>query len=90
MLDFERGDIDGLRSALAAIDLSSAINNDDNNDTDWQLWKDTFLAVVSNYIPSKTLKGRNPVPCINGTILNLSEKKNSVRQKMKKFPTRYL
>ena len=91
VLDFEKGDLEGLRSALSAINLSSAINNDDSDiNTDWQQWKDTFLAAVSDYIPSKTLKGRNPVPWIDGTILNLIKKKNSVRQKMKKSPTNYL
>ena len=37
-------------------------------------------------MPSKRLKGRNPVPSIDSNILNLIKKKNSVRQKLKSHP----
>jgi hypothetical protein len=70
IFDYAKGDFEGLCSALSAINLSLIINHEDIN-TDWQQWKDTFLAAVSDYIPSKRLKGRNPVPWINGAILNL-------------------
>jgi hypothetical protein len=89
IFDYAKGDFEGLRAALSAINLSSIINHEDIN-TDWQQWKDTFLAAVSDYIPSKRLKGRNPVPWINGAILNLINKKNHVRKKLKKSPTCYL
>ena len=35
-----------MRTALSAINLSSIIANDDIN-TDWHQWKDTFLVAVS-------------------------------------------
>ena len=48
---------------------------DHNNiDDDWRFWKDLFLAAVKDFVPSKRLKGRNPVP------------QNSVRQKLKSHP----
>ena len=64
------------------------VTSDDNDDinTDWQRWSDAFMAAVKDHIPIKRLKGRNPLPWINGTILNLIKKKNSIRQKLKKSP----
>jgi hypothetical protein len=44
---FRRGDFDGLRSALQAIDLSTIIQQDSNINEDWLLWKDTFLTTVT-------------------------------------------
>ena len=85
----ERSSFEGLRSALSAINLSSNIGHEDIND-DWQSWKDTFLAAVSDHIPYKRLKGRNPAPWIDGPILNLIKKKNSIRQKLKSSPTSHL
>ena len=58
--DYAKGDFEGLR-ALSAINLSSIIANDDIN-TDWHQWKDTFLAVVSDYVQTKRFKGGNPIP----------------------------
>ena len=42
--DYAKGDFEGL---LSAINLPSIIANDDIN-TDWHQWKDTFLAAVSD------------------------------------------
>ena len=89
VLDYELGDFDGLRAALLTINLSSYLDHEDIN-ADWQEWKELFLAAVSDYIPSKRLKGRNLVPWMNGTILNLIRKKSAIRQKMKKSPTDHL
>jgi hypothetical protein len=82
IFDYAKGDFEGLRAALSAINLSSFINHEDIN-TEWQQWKDTFLTAVSDYIPSTRLNGRNPVPWINGAILNLINKKHHVRKKLK-------
>ena len=79
--DYAKGDFEGLRTALSAINLSSIIAKDDIN-TDWHQWKDTFLAAVSDYIQARRLKGRNPIPWMTGAILNLIKKKESTRQKL--------
>ena len=50
--DYEKGDFEGLRTALSAINLSAVLGCDDIN-IDWQQWRDTFLAAVSDYIPMK-------------------------------------
>ena len=80
--DYAKGDFEGLRTALSAINLSSIIANDDINN-DWHQWRDTFLAAVSDYIQTKRPKGRNPIPWMSGAILNLVKKKESIRQKLR-------
>ena len=54
--DYTKGDFEGLRTALSAIILFSIIANDDIN-TDWHQWKDTFLVAVSDYIQAERLEG---------------------------------
>ena len=89
MYDYENGDFEGLRVALDAINLSLTLGSENIN-TDWQNWKDTFLAAVTNYIPTKQIKGKNPLPWTNGPTLNVIKKKESVWQKLKKSSSRYL
>ena len=84
--NYKKGDFDGLRSAIEAIDLSNAIHQDDVN-TSWLEWKDTFLAAVKDYIPTKRIKGRNSPPWINGGIVHALKRKEAVRKKLKKSPT---
>ena len=50
-----------------------------------------FLAAVSDYIQTKRLQGRNPIPWMSGAILNLiKKKKESIRQKLKLSPSSHL
>ena len=83
--DYANGDFEGLREVLSAINLSSIVGHN-NIDDDWRCWKDLFLAVVKDFVPSKRLKGRNQVPWIDSNISNVIKKKNSVRQKLKSHP----
>ena len=78
--DYTKGDFEGLRAALSAINLSLIIANDDIN-TDWHKWKDTFLVAVSDYIQTKWLKGRNPIPWRSGAILNFDQEKGIYKTK---------
>ena len=87
--DYAKGDFEGLRTALSAINLSSIVANDDIN-TDWHQWKDTFLAAVPDHIQTKMLKGRNPIPWMSGAILNLIKQKESIRLERKLSPSRHL
>ena len=59
----DRGDFDRLRSSFQAANLSNAIS---------------FLADVTDYIPVKKLKGRSPVPWINGPISILITKETHI------------
>ena len=83
--DYTNGDFEGFREALSAINLSSIVGHN-NIDDDWRCWKDLFLTAAKDFVPSKRLKGRNPVRWIDSNILNLIKKKNSVRQKLKSHP----
>ena len=87
--DYKSGDFGRLRGSLTAVNLSSVLGSNDIN-LDWQCWKDAFLAAVSDSIPTKKLKGRNPMPWINGTISNLIKKKDTLRKRLRKSPTLHL
>ena len=74
MYDYIRGDFDGLQSSLRAANLANFISNDDVNiNIDWHNWKDALLAAV-----------KDPVPWINGPIINFLKKKSS-RKSIKLF-----
>ena len=82
--DYIRGDFEDLWSSLRAANLVNSVPNDDVNiNIDWHNWKDTLLVVVKDHILKKKLRGRNPVPWINGPIMNLIEKKESTHKKLK-------
>ena len=57
-----------------------------NIDDDGRCRKELLLAAVKDFVTSKRLNGRNPVPWIDSNILKLIKKKNSVRQKLKSHP----
>ena len=88
-IQYAKDNCEGLRAALSAVNLSSIIANGDVY-TDWHQWKDTFFVAVSDYIQTKRLKVRNPIPWMSGAILNLIKKKESIRQKLKLSPSSYL
>ena len=74
--DYIRGDLKGLRSLLRVANLANSVSNDDVNiSIDWHNWKDAIPAAVKDHIPKKKLKRKNPVPWINGPIMNLIKKK---------------
>ena len=50
----------------------------------------TSLAGVADYIPKTKLKGRNPVPWINGPILTLIKKKESMHKNLILSPSSFL
>ena len=82
--DYIRGDFEGLPSSLRAANLANSVSNDDvNTNIDWHNWKDALLGAVKYHILKRKLKGRNPVPWINGPIMNLIEKKESMHKKLK-------
>ena len=56
----------------------------------WQTWKDLFLAAVKDDIPTKRLRGRNPVPWLTSAVINLIKKKETIRRKLKLQPSETL
>ncbi len=83
--------MDDLCVALREIDLFLTISeSSDDINIDWKHWKETFLSTVSKHIPKKKIRGRNPLPWINGDILHQIKKKDSIRRKLKANPTLHL
>ena len=80
------GDFGTLQRALNPVNLKSLVEHAQDINIAWQQWKDAFLTAVSHYIPIKKIKGRNPAPWFNGSILNAIRKKDSVRQRLKASP----
>ena len=58
---------DGLRNALRSVNLTSMVGEGDLESCS-QTWKDLFLAAVKDNIPTKRLRGRNPVPWLTGAV----------------------
>ena len=75
--------------ALRSVDLTSVVGEGDLESC-WQTWKDLFLAAVKDNIPTKRLRGRNPVPCLTGAVINLIKKEETVRKKLKLHPSESL
>ena len=85
--DYSKGDFDGLHSAVRAANLSILNSPYCSYINDWQRWKDTVLAAVADFVSTKKLKGRNPIPQINGLIINPIHKKESIHRKLRENPT---
>ena len=91
IFDYNKGDFKELRSSLQAANLSNLISPDTADiNNDWRCWKDAVLAAMADFIPKKKLKGSNPLPWINGSIINLIKKKDSIRKKLKQRPSSVL
>ena len=84
--DYAKGDFDSLRNALRSVNLTSMVGEGDLESC-WQTWKDLFLAAVKDNIPTKRLRGRNPVPWLTGAVINLIKKKETARRKLKLHPS---
>ena len=72
--EYANGDFEALHDALSAINLSSIVGHN-NIDDGWRCWKDLFLAAVKDFMPSKRLKGHNPVPWIDSNSLKPNQEK---------------
>ncbi len=92
VLDFRRGDLNGLCAALQAFDFSTFIQADSDINLDWLYWKNSFLDhdTVKKFIPSKKIKGRNSPPWLNGEIIHAMRQKEAIRRKVKMSPTNAL
>ena len=87
VFDYRRGNFDGLRATLDESDLRSVVESVENVKQGWIKWKELFLEAVYKYIPTKTIKNINSPPWINGEVIHAIQKKETVRRKMKSFPT---
>ena len=83
VFNFHLADWSGFLDALDKCNLSPNESTDVN--TDWELWRNIFLDVATEYIPRKTLKRRNSPPWVDGEVKRLLSKKDSCRKKAKKL-----
>ena len=79
--DYAKENFDGHRNALRSVNLTSVVGEGDLESC-WQTWKDLFLAAVKDNIPTKRVRGRNPLPWLTGAVINLMKKKETVRRKL--------
>ena len=56
--DYRNGDFEGLRGAREALNSRNLIQDSDEINLDWTYWKDAFMSTVSDFIPSKKIKGK--------------------------------
>ncbi len=80
--DYRRGDF----TALDSLNLTGLITTNGDINDDWRNWKDTFLATVSDHIPTAKLRSRSNVPWMNSAIIHNIKKKNTLRRKLRKSP----
>jgi hypothetical protein len=75
VFDYKRGNFDGLRAALEALDLYSAIESEVNVQEERMKWKELFLKATHENIPTKTIKNINSPPWINAEIIHATQKR---------------
>ena len=77
------------KETLRSVHLTSVVGEGDLESC-WQTWKDLFLAAVKDNIPTKRLRGPNPVAWLTSAVINLIKKKETVRRKLKLHPSETL
>ena len=61
--DYKKADIIGLNNALS--ELTFDISESDDIDKVWSSWKNSFLAVVKEHVPTKTVNDTYSLPWID-------------------------
>ena len=82
--NYRKGDFEGLRHAIKSINLCNLVWDSGNINLDWTEWKNAFMSAVSDYIPTKKIKGRNTPPWITGEIIHILQKKETAWLKLRK------
>ena len=70
--------------------LQASVVGEGDLESCWRTWKDLFLVAVKDKIPTKRLRGQNPVPWLTGTVVNLIKKEKTVRRKLRLHPSESL
>ena len=83
--DYRRANFEEMNRNLMNIDFefTSSNSTSDIND-DWNLRRDTFLAMAEEYIPRKIVKTRYNPPWITPAIILLIKKKETIRRKVRR------
>ena len=56
--DYRNGDFEGPRGALEALNSCNLIQDSDDINLDWNYWTSAFMSTVSDFIPTKKIKGK--------------------------------
>ena len=83
--DYNHADCPALRRAL--VETSLDITLTDSIDDCWMQWKDTFLSIVTSFVPIKTIQDTNSPPWIDGEVRHLIRKKYTALRKYRKNKT---
>ena len=83
--DYNRANFSELRKALSQADLIHFFT--DNIDNCWDQWKVLFSSIVTNYVPTKCVKGTNSPPCIDAEVRHLMRKKYTALRNNRKNRT---
>ena len=80
--DYRNGDFEGLRGAREALNSCNLIQDSDEINLDWTYWKDAFMSTVSDFIPSKKIKGQKTTSRVGSQVKSstLCGKKKLVAQ----------
>ncbi|CAB4014464.1 Hypothetical predicted protein, partial [Paramuricea clavata] len=81
--DYNHADFPTLRRALSETSLDITLTG--SIDDCW--WKDTFLSIVTSFVPIKTIQGTNFPPWIDGEVRYLIRKKYIALRKYRKNKT---
>ena len=81
---YAKADVQGLTKALAKLDWQTIVADSPNLDIAWEAWKNTFLSIVSEYIPSKKVEEAQAKAAIDvANIVGGDQEETSVVQEIK-------
>ena len=78
--DYKRGDFDEQRIFLPCVPLDFILSETDI-DSNWEKWKDMFMATFDKFIPLKTIKDTNSPPWIDEQVRHMIRKKYAALRK---------
>ena len=76
-----QGDFERACDLLYEIDWGNVIDGNASIDENWESWQSTFLEVMSECIPQKTLGSRKHLPWITSDHLRLFKRRNNLLRK---------
>ena len=85
VFDYNKTDFFALRRTWSEAHLDMPFTN--NIDECWEQWKDAFLSVITNFVPTKLVKDNNSPPWIDGEVRHLIHKKYTALRQYRKNKT---
>ena len=82
--NYNKGDFVALRESLKLLPLTDIVLSENDIDITWSKWKDTFLAAVDTYIPSRQTSRTYTPPYFTREIIHILHQKESLRKPARK------